>query len=565
MKKKWQYYPNKDEKQIEEIQKEYKINKLLATILSNRGIIGENVGTFLNPTRHDFHDPYEMPDMKEAITRIIKAIQNKEKTIIYGDYDVDGITSITILKSFLKDRGLEVDSYIPNRLQEGYGLNEAAIKKIAKENYTLMITVDCGITGIKEIELAKSLGMEVIVTDHHEPTNELPNTIAVIDCKRKDNVYPFRELAGVGVVFKLIQALSIKLELDEKEYLKYLDIVAVGTISDIVPLIDENRVITKLGLKLINCTKNVGLKAILNDSGYSKIDSTTISFGVAPRINACGRMGLANEALDLLLESDSKKAAEIASKIRNYNNLRQQEEKKIFEEADNEIKENHLENSPAIVLCGNNWHSGVIGIVASKITEIYYKPSILVCFDDEGDIGKGSGRSVLGFDLHLALMNCEDTLEGFGGHSMAVGVSVKKDKFERFKNEFIELVKKSDALNLVPILNIDDILNIDEIDQDMVKSLLLLEPYGEANQMPIFAFKNLKISSIRTLSEGKHLKLELKSNNNNFINVIGFNLGNLASEYKIGDRVDVAGNLGINSYNGIESIQINLKDIMKTI
>ena len=527
MRKKWQYYKNSSEEEILEIEEKLNLNKLIATILANRGVTVDNAMTFLNPTRHDFHDPFKMPDMEKAVDRILKAIENKEKTIIYGDYDVDGITSITVLKSFLKDRGLDADYYIPNRLEEGYGLNKDAIEKLSKNSYKLMITVDCGITSIDEIEFNKTFGIETIITDHHEPIDELPNAVAVIDCKRKDNKYPFRELAGVGVVFKLIQAISIKLNLDEKEYLKYLDIVSVGTISDIVPLIDENRVITKLGLKLVSQTKNVGLKAILNDIGYNKIDSTTISFGVAPRINACGRMGFAYKGLDLLLETNLNKAQEISSDIRLYNNQRQLEEKKIFQEADKQIKENHLENAPAIILGGNNWHSGVIGIVASKITEIYYKPSILICFNDESEYGKGSGRSILGLDLHESLVKCQDALEAFGGHSMAVGVTVKKENFEKFKQEFINLIEQENITNLTPILKIDAILNIDDITKEMVESLSLLEPFGESNQMPVFAFKNLIIDSIRSLSEGKHIKLVLKSNHNNLINVIGFNLGHL--------------------------------------
>ena len=255
-----------------------------------------------------------------------------------------------------------------------------------------MITVDCGITAIEEIEFAKTLGMETIITDHHEPACSIPNAIAVVDCKRKDNKYRFRELAGVGVAFKLIQALSIKMNLDESEYLKYLDIVAIGTISDIVPLIDENRVITSLGLKLIKCTKNIGLKAILNEAGYSKIDSNCISFGVAPRLNACGRMGLAYKALELLLEKDIKKVQKLATEINSYNNKRQEEEKKIFEEAQKKIKEENLENECSIIIGGNSWHNGVIGIVSSKITEMYYKPSILVCFNENEEIGKGSRK-----------------------------------------------------------------------------------------------------------------------------------------------------------------------------
>lgn len=565
MRKIWQFYENDNKEEIINLEKKLKVNKLLATILANRKITTENAEVFFNPNRHSFYNPFDMPDMEKAVDRIIKAIQNKEKVIIYGDYDVDGITSITVLNNFLKDRDLKVSNYIPNRLNEGYGLNKKAIEKISKENYTLMITVDCGISGIEEIEYAKTFGIETIVTDHHEPPEKLPNAIAVVDCKRKDNLYQFRELAGVGVVFKLIQAISIKLNLDEKEYLKYLDIVSIGTISDIVPLVDENRVITKLGLKLVNCTKNIGLKAILNQIGYNKIDSITISFGVAPRINACGRMGFANKALDLFLTDNKEYANYLALEMQNYNNQRQLEEKKIFEEAQEQIKSKNMENEEAIVLGGNNWHSGVIGIVASKITEIYYKPSILVCFEEDSEKGKGSGRSILGFDLHKALMECKDVLSNFGGHSMAVGVSITKDNFEKFKENFLKLAKKSNISELLPILNIDATLNLDEINKQMVQSLSVLEPFGEANKMPIFAFKNLKIDSIRSLTDGKHLRLSLKSNKNSYVDAIGFNLGYLATEYKIGDRIDVAGNLEINSYNGIESIQINLKDIMKTI
>ena len=291
MKKKWQIYEVEQEK-TNKISMQYHINKLLASILVNRNIEEDKIEAFLNPTRKSFHDPFLMPDMKKAVDRILKAMQNKEKIIIYGDYDVDGITSITVLKSFLEDRGVHVDSYIPNRLEEGYGLNKPAIEKIAENKYQLMITVDCGISGIEEIEYANSLGIETIVTDHHEVGDSLPNAIAIVDAKRKDNEYPCRDLAGVGVVFKLIQAIGIKLGLEEKEYLKYLDIVCIGTISDIVPLVDENRAIAKLGLLLVRQTKNLGLQSLLMSSGYKNIDSTTISFGVAPRINACVEWGM---------------------------------------------------------------------------------------------------------------------------------------------------------------------------------------------------------------------------------------------------------------------------------
>ena len=562
MNKKWQINQIENEK-VEEISNKYKVNKLLAQILVNREITEEEaVRKFLKPMRNDFYNPYEMPDMEIAVKRILQAIEKKEKIIIYGDYDVDGITSVTVLKSFLEERGIEVDEYIPNRLEEGYGLNKKAVEEIVNKKYTLMITVDCGISAVEEVKYANELGIETIITDHHEPGNELPQALAVVDAKRKDNKYPFRNLAGVGVVFKLIQAIGQKLGLEEKEYLKYLDIVCVGTISDIVPLVDENRVIVKLGLKLVEQTKNLGLRAILQASGYNKIDSNTISFGVAPRINACGRMGHQEEALKLFLSKEIQEVNELTQKLNDYNKLRQETEKNIYSDALKQIEENNLTEKDTIVLMGKNWHHGVIGIVSSKITELYFKPSILLC--EENDIGKGSGRSIPGFDLYEALTECSDLIEKFGGHSMAVGINIQKDKFELFKEKLENIAKQKEIEQIVPILKIDAQINLDELDREMVESLSELEPYGEENKMPLFAFKNLRIDSIRALSEGKHLKLTLKDNKN-IVNAIGFNLGELVNYYKIGDKIDVVGNLEINTFNGASNVQINIKDIMKSL
>ena len=564
MNKKWQFY-DIDEEKVEEVSNKYQINKLLATILVNRNITEEEkIRIFLNPTRNDFHNPFLMPDMEIAVNRILKAIENKDKIIIYGDYDVDGITSTTVLKNFLEERGIEVDSYIPNRLEEGYGLNNQAIEKIASKNYNLMITVDCGISAIEEIEYANTLGIETIITDHHEPGETIPNALAVVDAKRKDNEYPFRELAGVGVVFKLIQAIGINLNLEEKEYLKYLDIVCVGTISDIVPLVDENRVIAKLGLKLVEQTKNLGLKSIIMSSGYQKIDSNTISFGVAPRINACGRMGHQEDALNLLLSKDAKEVQQLTQKLNEFNKQRQDTEKNIYVEAIKQIEENQLDKNSVIVVVGEDWHHGVIGIVSSKITDMYFKPSILLCLEEGADVGKGSGRSIPGFDLYDVLTKCGDVIEKFGGHSMAVGISVKKEKINEFKEKFEQIAKDSNIDEIIPIINIDAKVELSEISKDMVESLKELEPFGEANKMPLFAYRNLKIDSIRALSEGKHLKLTLRDNNT-IINAIGFNMGYLANEYLIGDKVDVVGTIEINTFNGVDSLQINIRDIMKSI
>lgn len=563
MNKKWQIYET-DENKIKELQEKYQMNQLLATILVNRKLTEkEDIRLFLEPTRKDFHDPFLMTDMEKAVERIIKAIEEQEKVTIYGDYDVDGITSITVLKSFLQDRQLEVETYIPNRLEEGYGLNQKAIEKIAHQGCQLMITVDCGISAIEEIKYANLLGIETIVTDHHEPGSELPEAIAVIDNKRKDSKYPFRELAGVGVVFKLIQAIGMKLGLKEEEYLKYLDIVCVGTISDIVPLVNENRVIAKLGLMLIRQTKNIGLRSIIQSSGYSKIDSNSISFGIAPRINACGRMGKAEEALELLLSKNYNQVSELTQRLNRHNQIRQETEKSIFENAVKQIEKENLNEKNAIIVGGENWHHGVIGIVSSKITEMYFKPSILLSFEEDG-IGKGSGRSIPGFDLHDALMQCMDTIEKFGGHSMAVGITVKKENFIKFRKEFEAITQEAQIDKILPVIQVDSKIDVKDINKDMVESLKQLEPFGEGNRMPVFVFKNLKIDSIRALSEGKHLKLTLKDNST-IINSIGFNLGHLAEEYRIGDKIDVVGVLEINSFNGVDSLQINMKDMMRSL
>lgn len=545
MNKKWEFYGENSE-EIIDIAKKHNISELLTKILVNRGITDDKeIDTFLNPTRNDFYDPYLMPDMDKAVERIIKAINNQEKVMIYGDYDVDGITSITVLKKFLEERGLKTGHYIPNRLEEGYGLNENAIRSIAEQKYTLMITVDCGISGIEEVELANQLGIETIITDHHEQSESLSNAYAIINAKRKDSQYPFRGLAGCGAVFKLIQAISLRLGLEEKEFLKYLDIVCVGTISDIVPLVDENRVIAKLGLKLVAQTRNIGLRELILQSGYKKIDSNTISFGVAPRINACGRMGYQEEALDLFLTNNIEEARKITARLNSYNLERQTKEKDIFEQAIKELEKEDIEKLNTIVLSGDNWHHGVIGIVASKLTEKFYKPTILICFED--NIGKGSGRSLPGFDLHEALVETSAYLEKYGGHEMAVGLSLKKEKYNDFKLAFEEIAKSKNIQQIIPVIKIDSIITAKDVNKKTIQDLEMLEPFGEKNKNPIFVYKNLKIDSIRALSEGKHLKLTLKDDNL-LINAIGFNLGYLSEEYLIGDKIDIAGNLEINKY-----------------
>ncbi len=561
MSKRWQFVQN-DVKRAKEIADKFSISMITAQIIANKGLNDEQIGIFLEPTRNDFYDPFLLPDMEKAISRIIEAIDKKEKIVIFGDYDVDGITSTTVLKKFLEERGMEVGYRIPNRLKEGYGLNSPAIKEIVDSGATLMITVDCGISGIDEVEYANSLKIDTIVTDHHEPLEILPKAIAVVDPKIADSKYPFRELAGVGVVFKLIQAISIKLNLDAKEYLKYLDLVALGTISDIVPLVDENRVITKLGLKLIVAQKNLGLKCLIESCGFKKINSGVVSYGIAPRVNACGRMGAAENALNLFLTDDFEKIQELTNRLNEYNVKRQTTEKQILENAIEQIEQNKDEYKNIIILSNTGWHHGVIGIVSSKITDMYLKPSILLC--EEDGMCKGSGRSVSGLDLHEALVNVSKHLEKYGGHAMAVGVCLKKENLEAFRHDMNDYIESLNIQEIKPVLNIDMEISAKELTPQIIKELEKLEPFGEANETPLFLLRNVKIESIRTVTDGKHLKLRIQDENA-LIDAIGFNLGDLAGFYKLGDKVDVVGNLEINAFNGFENMQINIKDISKSL
>lgn len=559
MKKNWILKYKDNEEKISNIQEKYKLNRIASSILSHMDLEENEIETFLNPKRGDFHDPFLMPDMEKAVERIVQAINNKEKIIVYGDYDADGITSSSTLKRFFKSIDVEIGIYIPNRLNEGYGLNINALDTIAKEGYKLIITVDCGITAIEETEYAKKLGMDVIITDHHEPGEEIPDAIAVVDCKRKDNKYPFRELAGCGVAFKLTQALCKKLNINENEALRLLDITCIGTISDIVPLRDENRVITKLGMLLLKRTNLIGIKELLKNAGFKEINTTTVSFGISPRINACGRMGHQEVALELFLTNDPIQARKLAIEVESYNRKRQEIEKKIYEDALQMIDE----KDKVIILGKEGWHHGVIGIVSSKITEKYYKPSILICF--EGEDANGSGRSIEGFDLHEALLKCSKNLINYGGHSMAVGLSLKQENFEKFKQEFEKYAEDiiTDEM-LISNIEIDEEITSKDITLENVRELEKLEPFGEGNLEPIFMYRNLKISAIRTLSEGKHIKLSL-TDENNLIDAIGFGMGEIANQYQIGDKIDIIGNIQINNFNNSEKVQILIKDLRKAI
>ncbi|MBR3888078.1 MAG: single-stranded-DNA-specific exonuclease RecJ [Clostridia bacterium] len=563
--KKW-IYSKIDSATIDEVAKVNNISKLLAKIMLARGLdTPEKINNFLNPEITELYDPFLFNDMDVAVNTVIDAIENKEKITVYGDYDVDGITSVAVLKSYLLERGADVSHYLPNRLEEGYGLNNEAIDKIVADGTNLLITVDCGISAYEEIEYAKSKGLKVIVTDHHECPAILPEAIAVIDAKRSDSMYPFSSLAGVGVTFKFVQAISKKLDLDRKTYLKYIDIVSLGTIADIVPLVDENRIIVKYGLILMEQTRNVGLHALINASGYANgepLSSTVISFGLAPRMNAAGRMGKPDLALELLLEKDPPKAMNMALELSETNKTRQNVEKEIIDEIINMVESQKLYEKDVIVVYHEGWHHGVIGIVASKITEMYYKPTILISV--ENGVGKGSGRSIEGFDLHEAVSECADMLLKFGGHEMAIGLSISEEMIEKFTDKLNEIAESKNIRELQPTLPVEAEITSKEISIDTIKELEALKPYGEGNPMPLFVYRNAKVEGVRLLSNEKHLKLTLKEDSNIF-DAIAFNMDNKKYSIKQGDKVDVLHSLEINTFNGIQKVQLNVKDIKKSL
>ncbi|MBO5364967.1 MAG: single-stranded-DNA-specific exonuclease RecJ [Clostridia bacterium] len=562
LKKKW-LLRDFDKKRVVEISKRFHISPLTAIILYNRGIQEDDaIDRFLSRNLGVLHDPYLMKDMEKAAFRIRQAQEKKEKITIYGDYDVDGITSIAILYKHLREMGIEVDYYVPDRMQEGYGINRDAPNKIREGGTSLIITVDTGITAVEESEYAKEIGLDVIVTDHHECKEQIPAVYAAVDPKRKDCPYPFKSLAGVGVVFKLIQALDDKESLPELME-KYSDLMCLGTVADISPLIDENRVIVTEGLKRFRATKNVGLKALIDVSTNGKaITTSTIGYTIAPRINASGRLGCASRSVELFLTDDENRAKELAESLCEENTLRQQTEQKMFREA-MEYLENHPEvkEDNVIVIPHENWHHGIVGIVSSKITEKFYKPSILFAID--GEEAKGSGRSVNGFNLFGALESSSDLLEKFGGHELAAGLTIKAENIEEFRKKINSCSKDQFSETMrTPTILLDAAIKVPYITLETVNDINRLQPFGVDNPTPLFAVRNIKIHKISVMSEGKHLRMTLLKDGK-YLDSVGFGMGEYYQYLQEGDFIDVAFSLDINDYKGFQNVQLILKDIKK--
>ncbi len=571
----------------------YRLSRAGAELICERGgNTEEGVNAFINRDICEQRDPRLLNDMDKAVARILQAIETKEDVIaIYGDYDVDGVTSVSMMYLYLTSLGLRAGYYIPSRNDEGYGVNRAAIRKLHSRGVTLIITVDTGITAIDEVEYAKSLGIDVIITDHHECRPELPDAVAVIDPHRPDCAYPFKDYAGVGVAYKLICAVELarcsetgrsEFEAQRKLLLEYGDLVAIGTVADVMPIIDENRTIVSMGLRIIEGRPRPGIAALIeassNKTAYSSqkrdINTTFIGFTLAPRLNAAGRMANAAIAVELLLADDKDTALHIAEELCETNRLRQAEENKIVDGALEKIEEEwdiHLKNGGVIVLADDSWQQGVIGIVASRITEKYGMPSILITFEgsvpllsDESpvDLGKGSGRSVKGFNLVTALSECSELLEKYGGHELAAGLSIRRGNLAAFREKLNEYARPIlNNLERVQIMEADKLLEPSDVTLEFAKEITqLIEPCGPHNPTPTFIMNDLTVTSVRGIGAGKHLKLIFEKNGTKFTGLL-FGVPESQSSFKVGDLVDVMFTVGINHFNGNTELQLILNDI----
>ncbi|MEZ0537503.1 single-stranded-DNA-specific exonuclease RecJ [Caldicellulosiruptoraceae bacterium PP1] len=542
-----------------------KIKPQIIKILQNRGYNSkEAIEKFLFPSLNDFHDPFKLPDMDKAVSLIKKAYEKKQKVLIYGDYDCDGIASTYLLFDNLKNYISNLSYYIPNRFNDGYGLNIDVLKKFI-DQFDLLITVDCGISAIDEVVFLKNSGKTVIITDHHEPKDSLPNADAIVNPKRKDSEYNFRELAGVGVTFKLLQALAMKgFSFDVNNY---LDIVAIGTIVDIMPLIDENRIITKFGLEKLRNTSNIGLKKLIEVAGISnksELKTNDVSFILGPRLNAAGRISDASLALRLLLSNNEEEALKLAKIIDEENRKRQLIEENTIKDAFKKISLNKNNLRKKVFVIGDkDWHQGVVGIASSKITEKYYRPTILYTYEDF-DIAKASARSIKGFNLYDALTKCRDALIKYGGHEHAAGLSLKIDNIEQLEKMLNEIANDCNFMIFKPYIEVDIKLQQNEIDDELVDQLSLLEPYGIGNNEPIFMLQNLKVSSVKFFGD-QNQYYKIMFNNNSNLEAISFSINYEMDELNEIKKIDVIGKLNKNVFNGIRKNQIYIIDLYENL
>ena len=571
---------------VQQISHELGIRLPTAQLLVNRGCrTPSDARSFLLKETEQLHDPFEMEDMDNAVYRILEAVEEEEKIVIFGDYDVDGVTSVSILYLYLQSIGADVSYYIPCRSGEGYGMSECAVRRLADEGCRLIITVDTGITAVAEAQLIRDLGMELIVTDHHECHTELPDAAAVVNPRRPDCPYPFKELAGVGVVFKVLCALEAVRSPEDsmtdcvkRVSAEYCDLVAIGTVADVMPIRDENRLIVSYGLQLIDSTNRPGLieliEATRTESKYNtkkKITASFIGYTIAPRINAAGRIRDASIAVELFLAKDCPTAAPIAARLCEINHERQAEENKIIEEAYTQIAASHdFEHDPVIVLENETWHHGIIGIVASRITEKYGCPSILISFEgsgeggEDGNLGKGSGRSVKGLNLVEALGSCADLLVKYGGHELAAGLTIRREDLPEFRRRLNECAREHLAeTDMQPSLEADCELYPNDITMEQAHELYYLEPYGVSNPQPVFVLKNVQICDTTLVGGGKHTRMNLRVGNT-YVSAMCFRQTLTDIDLYPGDFADILFTLDINEFQNQRSLQLVVKDIRLT-
>jgi single-stranded-DNA-specific exonuclease len=559
----WNPKSKPNPEKVQAIQQALQVDEIIATLLVQRGIeTFEQAKTFFRPTLADLHNPYLMKDMDKAVARIDKAIANNENILVFGDYDVDGTTAVSLVSSYLRSFYPNVATYIPDRYAEGYGISYMGIDYAEDNAISLIIALDCGIKSIDHVNYAKAKNIDFIICDHHRPGAILPDAVAVLDPKRDDCSYPYDELCGCGVGFKLIQALAENRNQTIDDLVLYLDLVATAIAADIVPITGENRVLAKFGLEVINSNPRPGIKALIQNVKKKVLTITDVVFIVAPRINAAGRIKHGNEAVALLTEYDLDQAEQFASEIEQHNSDRKDLDKKITQEALLQIEANNEQNRFSTVVYQENWHKGVIGIVASRLVENYYRPTIV--FTKSGEKLAASARSVKDFDVYNALEACAEHLEQFGGHMYAAGMTLLEENYENFKNAFEKVVKETIHPDLLtPEISYDAEIELEEINPKLIRLLKQFEPFGPENMTPVFYSKNLKDSGYAKVigTEEEHLKAFIKQENSESFGAIGFGLGNKLDLVTNQKPFEAVYCLDENEFNGNVSLQLRLKDI----
>ncbi|NHF58911.1 single-stranded-DNA-specific exonuclease RecJ [Flavobacteriaceae bacterium TP-CH-4] len=559
----WTIKPKPEQHEIDRLAAELKVEPLVAQLLLQRGIstYGE-AKAFFRPQLSELHDPFLMKDMDAAVGRIEKAIDNEENILVFGDYDVDGTTSVALLSSYLSTYYPNVATYIPDRYTEGYGISYQGIDFAEDNGFSLIIALDCGVKAIDKIAYAKEKGIDFIICDHHRPGETLPEAVAVLDPKRDDCSYPYKELCGCGVGFKLVQALGSRRGQTTNDLMSYLDLVATAIGADIVPITGENRILAYYGLRVMNTDPRTGFKAIIDQIKKDELTITDVVFIIAPRINAAGRMEHGRHAVNLLMETDYEQAVAFAKSIEQFNTDRRTLDQEITEEALIQIRENGEENRFTSVVYKDHWHKGVIGIVASRLTETYYRPTLV--FTKSGEKLAASARSVSGFDVYNALMDCSDCIEQFGGHKYAAGLTLLEEQFEAFKSQFEKVVSETiDPTLLIPEIKVDAVIDFKDLRPRLMRIIKQFAPFGPGNMTPVFMAENLMDTGYAkgVGEDEKHLKVSVKQNGIGPIGGIGFNLGDKLGVVSNKKRFSAVFCLDENEWQGQISLQLKLKDV----